>query len=128
LQCNSGSICDFSGCQNVSTVENGTHATATWCTWSHPTQWQLRGHVQEWRQIGSKTADQQIDLTLDAPKTINLPADASLETIDIKAFSGQVYTLVIPANDVHNLVNITRQGPPSSPVLVVTAMPPAPQY
>jgi len=87
LQCNSGSICDFSGCQNISVVENGTHATATWCTWSHPTQWQLRGHVQEWRQVGTQVNDTQAVVDVDHPATLALPAAYSLLILDVKAFT-----------------------------------------
>jgi hypothetical protein len=105
LQCNSGSICNFSDCQQISIVDNATHASATWCTWSHPTQWQLRGHVQEFRTTGSQTSDQQIPIIVDHPVTVQFPSDYSLATLDVKTYTGFVYTMVLPANDSHNIVN-----------------------
>ena len=105
LQCNSGSICDFNGCQQISILENFTHASATWCTWSHPTQWQLRGHVQEWRLVGSQVTDQQIAIVVDHPVTVQFPPNFSLATLDVKSYTGYVYTMVLPANDSHDTVS-----------------------
>jgi hypothetical protein len=127
LGCNSGSICDFAGCQNISIVENDTHATATWCTWSHPTQWQLRGHVQEWRQVGSQVVDSPAVIAVDHPVTLPVAAEHSLITLDIKAFTHYSYTMVVPGTDVHNIVDATLVGP-NQDTLVLGAVPPATLY
>lgn len=127
LECNSGSICAFAGCQQISTIDNSTHASATWCTWSHPTQWQLRGHVQEWRQVGTNVTDIPIVIAVDRPVTLPLPADHSLLVLDVKSFTKYVYTMVLPANDTHNLVDATLTGPQND-TLAVSAIPPAQYY
>lgn len=126
LECYSGSICAFNGQQNISITSNGTRAAGTWVTCSHPTQWRLRGVVQQWEQTGSSVHDQKINLTLDKPQVIELPINTSLVTVDIETFTKQEYTLVLPTSDPHQVVSAVQQIGTQN--LVISAMPPPTVY
>ncbi|HKV92348.1 MAG TPA: hypothetical protein VJW20_07350 [Candidatus Angelobacter sp.] len=123
LECTSGSICAFNCRNSVNVTANGTRAVASWSTSSHPTQWFLRGKVEQWQQTGNTVSDQDIKLNIDTPIVINLPEKYSLITVDVTSFTKQKYTLVLPTNDSHGTVSAVVQ--PATQNLVLSALLPS---
>lgn len=125
LECTTGSTCAFNGQQRVSIVSNGTEASATWVTCSHPTQWYLRAHAQVWEQTGSTSTNQTYDVLIDNPITVPIAANASLVTAGVKTFTGEAYSVILPGTDPHQVLSLNLTGQASSgQVLAISGIAP----
>jgi hypothetical protein len=71
--------------------------------------------------------DSPVVLAVDHPVTVPLPPKFPLITLDVKSFTGYVYTMVLPANHSHDVVSATIQGLQKD-TLVFNAISPAPSY
>ena len=70
----------------------------------------IRGHVKEWRQVGTQVIDTPVVIATDHPVTLPVAVNRSLITLEVKAFTHSTYTMVVPGSDAHNIVRCSTSG------------------